>query len=64
VEPWQCGAEVGVAEAGEEHMAELRPVIEEYAAAIGMDADEILSVPFVRISPMSHRPYAKLYASM
>jgi len=64
VEPWQCGAEVGVVEVGEEHMAELRPVIEEYATAMGMDADEILSAPFVRISPMSHRPYAKLYASM
>lgn len=64
VEPWQCGAEVGVVEVGEEHMAELRPVIQEYATAMGMDADEILSAPFVRISPMSHRPYAKLYASM
>ena len=64
VEPWQCGAEVGVAEAGEEHMSELRPVIEDYAAALGMDAAEILSQPFTRIAPMSHRPYAKLYASL
>ena len=64
VEPWQCGAEVGITEVGEEHMAELRPVIEDYAAALSMDAEEILSRPFTRIAPMSHRPYAKLYASM
>ena len=64
VEPWQCGAEVGITEASEEDMAELRPVIEDYAQAMGMDAAEILSVPFTRIAPMSHRPYAKLYASM
>jgi len=64
VEPWQCGAEVGITEVGEEHMAELRPVIEDYAAAMGMDAEEILAEPFIRIAPMSHRPYAKLYASM
>jgi glutamate synthase domain-containing protein 3 len=64
VEPWQCGAEVGVTPAGESDMAELRPVIEEYATALGMDAAEILSEPFVRIAPVSHRPYAKLYASL
>lgn len=64
IEPWQCGAEVGITEAGEEHLAELRPVIEDYARALGMDAVEILSMPFTRIAPMSHRPYAKLYASM
>ena len=64
VEPWQCGAEVGITEASEEDMTELRPVIEDYAQAMGMDAAEILSVPFTRIAPMSHRPYAKLYASM
>ncbi len=64
VEPWKCGAEVGVTVADEEDLAELRPVIEDYAAALGMDAAEILSEPFTRIAPMSHRPYAKLYASM
>jgi len=64
VEPWQCGAEVGISEAGEEHLSGLRPVIAEYAAAMGMDADEILAAPFTRIAPMSHRPYAKLYAPM
>jgi glutamate synthase domain-containing protein 3 len=64
VEPWQCGAEVGITPVDEEHMAELRPVIEDYASALGMDAESILAEPFIRIAPMSHRPYAKLYASL
>lgn len=64
VEPWQCGAEVGIAEATEADLAQLRPIIEEYATAMDMDAGEILSAPFTRIAPMSHRPYAKLYAPL
>ena len=64
VEPWQCGAEVGITEATEADLAQLKPIIDEYASALGMDADEILSAPFTRIAPMSHRPYAKLYASL
>ena len=63
VEQWQCGAEVGIGEASEQDMAELRPVIEEYAEAMSMDAEEILSAPFTKLVPFSHRPYGKLYAS-
>jgi len=62
VEPWQCGAEVGVNEAKEEDLADLRPVIDEYARAVSMDPDEILSAPFTKLVPFSHRPYGKLYA--
>jgi glutamate synthase domain-containing protein 3 len=64
VEPWQCGAEVGITEATESELAELRPHIEEWAAAFGADADEILAGSFTKLAPMSHRPYGKLYASM
>lgn len=64
VEPWQCGAEVGITEACEEDLSVLRPLVEEYAEAFGEDAEEIMDGPFVRIAPVSHRPYAKLYASM
>lgn len=62
VEPWQCGAEVGITEASDEDLALLRPIVEEYAAALGADAEEILSAPFVKLAPHSHRPYGKLYA--
>lgn len=61
VEPWQCGKEVGVFEATEEDMSRLRPLLEEYCEAVGYDIGEVLSVPFTRIVPISHRPYGKLY---
>ena len=64
VEPWQCGKEVGISEATEADRAGLRPHIEAYAQALGLDAEEILSAPFTRLAPFSHRPYGKLYASM
>ena len=61
VEPWQCGKEVGVFQASEEDMAQLRPVLEEYCAALDVDLAEVLSVPFTKLVPVSHRPYGKLY---
>ncbi len=61
VEPWQCGKEVGVFEASEEDIAALRPVLEGYCDALDVDLDEVLSVPFTKLVPVSHRPYGKLY---
>jgi glutamate synthase domain-containing protein 3 len=61
VEPWQCGKEVGVFTADEQDMLQLRPVLEEYCQAFGLDCDEVLSEPFTKLVPTSHRPYGKLY---
>jgi len=61
VESWQCGKEVGVFTATEEDLEGLRPVLSEYCEAFGMDIDEVLSEPFTRLVPVSHRPYGKLY---
>lgn len=61
VETWQCGKEVGVFTATDEEMAALKPLLTEYCAAFGMDVDEVLSEPFTRLVPISHRPYGKLY---
>jgi glutamate synthase domain-containing protein 3 len=61
VEPWQCGKEVGVFTADETDMAELTPVLKEYCEDMEMDLDEVLSVPFTKLVPVSHRPYGKLY---
>ena len=52
---------VGIFAADEEDMAELTPVLEDYCEALGMDLDEVLSVPFTKLVPVSHRPYGKLY---
>lgn len=62
VEPWQVGKECGIFTADEDDMAELTPVLEEYCADQGMDLAEVLSVPFTKLVPVSHRPYGKLYA--
>jgi glutamate synthase domain-containing protein 3 len=61
VEPWQCGKEVGVFTANEADIADIKPVLAEYCEALGMDLDEVLSVPFTKLIPVSHRPYGKLY---
>ncbi len=61
VESWQCGKEVGVFEASEEDLAELRPVLEGYCAALDVGIEDVLAVPFTKLVPVSHRPYGKLY---
>jgi glutamate synthase domain-containing protein 3 len=61
VEPWQCGKEVGIFTADENDMASLRPLLAEYCEHFGMDLDEVLSEPFTKLVPVSHRPYGKLY---
>jgi glutamate synthase domain-containing protein 3 len=62
VEPWQVGKECGIFDADEEDMARLTPILEDYCEALGMDPAEVLSVPFTKLTPASHRPYGKLYA--
>ena len=64
VEPWQCGAEVGVTQATDEDMAALKPILAEYADALDEDLEAILAGTFTKIAPRSHRPYSKLYASL
>jgi len=62
VEEWQCGKEVGIFSADEADTEQIRPVLEEYCLAMGMDLDEVLSEPFTKLIPVSNRPYGKLYA--
>jgi glutamate synthase domain-containing protein 3 len=61
VEAWQCGKEVGVFSADDADMAELKPVLKEFCDDMSMDLDDVLSVPFTKLVPVSHRPYGKLY---
>jgi len=60
-EPWQVGKECGIFTADEDDFARLRPILEEYCGHFDMDVDEVLSVPFTKLVPISHRPYGKLY---
>lgn len=61
VEPWQVGKECGIFTATEAEMAALKPILVEYCTALSVDLDEVISVPFTRLVPISHRPYGKLY---
>jgi len=64
VEPWQVGKECGIFTADEDDLKRLRPVLEEWCEQFGHSVDEVLSVPFTKLVPVSHRPYGKLYAPM
>ncbi|PKQ29675.1 MAG: hypothetical protein CVT60_04155 [Actinobacteria bacterium HGW-Actinobacteria-10] len=61
VEAWQVGKECGIFTADEDDMNVLRPIIQEYAADLDLSAEEILSEPFTKLVPISHRPYGKMY---
>ncbi len=62
VEPHQLGKEVGVRKLEEGDWALLRPLIAEYAAHFDRDTAAILSGRFVKLLPLSLRPYGRLYA--
>jgi glutamate synthase domain-containing protein 3 len=62
VEEYKIGKECGIFIADENDIARLRPILQEHCAAFDMDVEEVLSVPFTKLIPISHRPYGKLYA--
>lgn len=62
VEQHQLGKEVGVQELTEEDKKELRQLLEEYCREYGLNLDEIMNHEFVKLVPVSHRPYGRLYA--
>ncbi len=62
VEPDQLGAEVGVVPGGEEDRLRLEGYLGEYADDFGLDARELLEGDFIKLVPVSHRPYGNLYA--
>jgi glutamate synthase domain-containing protein 3 len=64
VEAHEVGKECGIFATDDEDMKVLRPIVEEWCAAFGDDADDVLSQPFTKLVPVSHRPYVKLYAPL
>jgi len=61
VDAWQVGKECGIFTADEDDLKALRPLIEEYCSDFDLSAEEVFSVPFTKLVPISHRPYGKLY---
>lgn len=58
----RLGQGVYTAEPDRRDLALLSRLVKEYARLFGRDASDILSVPFVKLSPLSLRPYGGLYA--
>lgn len=61
VDKKKLGKGVDVSEPGEEDALLLEGIIKEYAADLALDADKILNERFEKLTPLSTRPYAKLY---
>lgn len=53
---------VRVQEADEQDMTTLRPLLADFCQEFDVDPDKVMSQPFVRLTPSSHRPYGAKYA--
>jgi glutamate synthase domain-containing protein 3 len=62
VEEFQLGKEVGVAGLDEKDYIVLKELVGEFASHFDYNADEILKHKFIRLFPLYHRPYGRLYA--
>lgn len=62
VDPQRLDDAVGVSEPVEREQAFLRRVAGEFSRHFGPDPEEIMSRGFLKLAPLSHRPYGRLYA--
>ncbi len=62
VEKHQLGKEVGIVELNEQDRENLDLLVAEFANHFGYDAKEILAGDFIKLLPLSLRPYGRLYA--
>jgi len=61
VEPYQLGKEVGVLEPTAEDLATIRKAVESYCTHFNGNPEEILNAKFMKLAPVSSRPYGKMY---
>ncbi len=62
VKKLQLGAEVGEVEIDEEDLKLLQEHLGEFCNDFGLELDEIMSKKFIKLVPISSRPYGNLYA--
>lgn len=62
VDPHQLGAEVGVRELSEADCKQLTALLKEYCQDLNLDYEQVTERDFIKLVPVSHRPYGKLYA--
>jgi glutamate synthase domain-containing protein 3 len=62
VDPRKLGKEVGITPLNDEDHRLLKELLEEFAADLHLDRDELLSRTFFKLTPQSNRPYGKMYS--
>jgi glutamate synthase domain-containing protein 3 len=62
VEPHQLGKEVGILEPDAEDLKTIEGLVTEYVGHFGGNVAEIMKEPFMKLWPVSKRPYGTLYA--
>ena len=62
VEEYTLGKEVSILDPDEKDKKILKKHLSEYCKHFGLDLDEVMSKPFIKLLPVSSRPYGNLYA--
>lgn len=61
IEPDKLGKEVSCVELNEEDMKLITEYLQEYCKYFGFDINQVMSRDFIKLIPVSHRPYGNLY---
>ena len=62
IENHQVGKGVGIIEPNGDDKKQLRNYLEEYCKDFGLDLEKILMGNFIKLAPLTHRPYGDLYS--
>jgi glutamate synthase domain-containing protein 3 len=62
VEPWQLGAEVGVANLDDHDWPQLSAELGDFCRTFDLDPSDFPCDSFIRLTPVTSRPYGTLYA--
>ncbi len=62
VEEWQLGKEVGIVEMDEKDWKFLEKQVTDFCETFEFNADEVLGGKFLKLKPVTVRPYGKVYA--
>jgi len=62
VEKKYCGKEVGIFETDDDDIKTLKKYLSEFCDDFSLDMDEIMKKKFLKLLPVSSRPYGQLYA--
>jgi len=62
VAEWQLGIGARLSELSDEDWAELQGILREYSSDMDLDLSDLKRGDLVKVSPLSHRPYGKMYA--